>query len=293
MHMPYTKNPQMPRVRMQAVRLVKQGWSMRKVGRYMGFNHTAISKWVKRADEYNYKRIIPTLSSRPHNHPRALKQDMIDAIVKQREKSGRCAKVVCQELKNKGIVTNISSVQRTLDRKGLIKKKSPWKRLYKNIPRPLPIKPGRLVQTDTIHIILPNGKRFYVYTLVDVFSRWAYARVSTKINTHRSTKFIKEAQRRASFVFQTIQSDNGPEFSKWFSQNIGISHRHSRIRQPNDNSHVERFNRTIKEECLNKTPLFPVAFQRAINNYMPYYNNHRLHLGINLKTPVEWCQAID
>jgi transposase InsO family protein len=101
---------------------------------------------------------------------------------------------------------------------------------------------------------------------------------------------LKEAQKQASFRFKTIQSDHGPEFSTWFSEQAGrlnLVHRHSRVRKPNDNGHLERFNRTIQEECLNQIPATPVLYQRAIDKYLIYYNNQRLHLGINLKTPLE------
>ena len=56
--------------------------------------------------------------------------------------------------------------------------------------------------------------------------------------------------------------------------------------------HIERFNRTLQEECLNKVAYNPVSFQKAINEYLPYYNNERLHLGINYLTPRECVQAI-
>jgi hypothetical protein len=49
-----------------------------------------------------------------------------------------------------------------------------------------------------------------------------------------------------------IQSDHGPEFGKWFVERIKKSHRYTRIGKPNDNSHIERFNRTLQEECLDK-----------------------------------------
>ena len=296
--MSYTNNPNMPKVRMQAVHLVYQGWSTRKVGRHFGVGSSTISKWIKKDKLFglNGWRPIPTESSRPHHHPRELSEEIIERIIVQRKKHNRCAEVVCQDLINQGIVVNLSSVKRTLDRQGLIKKRSPWKKWHFSLPRPEPINAGDLVQIDTIHIVLKNGFRFYIYTLIDVFSRWAYAKVSMKINTHQSLKFIKEAQKQAPFKFKMIQSDHGSEFSAWLTENIGIldiDHRHSRVRKPNDNAHIERFNRSIQEECLDKSLPVPAEYQRAINEYLPYYNGRRLHLGIKLKTPLECVQAID
>ncbi|MBI4160446.1 MAG: DDE-type integrase/transposase/recombinase, partial [Candidatus Yanofskybacteria bacterium] len=38
--------------------------------------------------------------------------------------------------------------------------------------------------------------------------------------------------------------DHGSEFSKWFTKVVeysGVSHRHTRVRTPTDNGHIERF----------------------------------------------------
>ena len=110
--MSYSKNPHLPLVRMQAVSLVRGGWSARKTARYLGFHHTAVLKWLKKADEKS--EVIPTESSRPHSHPRKLKLKIVNAIVKIRKKHRRCAEVVHRELFNTGIVVSLSSVKRTL-----------------------------------------------------------------------------------------------------------------------------------------------------------------------------------
>lgn len=279
---------------MQAVNLVRKGWSIRKVARYMGFHHTAVMKWIKRAPS-DGRQTIPTRSSRPSSHPNELPSVIVKAIIDQRKKHNRCAEIVHRELINRGIEMSLSSVKRTLKREGLIRYRSPWKKIHKQLPRPEAVLAGDLVQIDTIHIIPRVGPRIYVYTLIDIASRWAYAKASQKINTHQSLAFVKEAQEKAPFNFKTVQSDHGSEFSKWFTKRIeerNTIHRHSRIRQSNDNGHVERFNRTIQEECLNKMPPLLVAYQRAIREYLPYYNNERLHMGINFQTPSKILQVV-
>jgi len=295
MYMPYSNNPNLPKVRQQAVSLVYQGWSARKAARYFGVGSGTVSKWMKKDCCWGL-RPIATKSSRPHHHPLSLPQDIIDSIVKLRMKHNRCAEVVHQELLNQGVSVSLSSVKRTLERQGLIRKRSPWKRWHFSEPRPLAAIPGDLVQIDTIHLGPCNSARLYVYTLLDVFSRWAFAKVSLKINTHLSFRFVKEARDNIDFPFLTLQSDHGQEFSSWFTEHVrelDISHRHSRVRQANDNGHLERFNRTLQEECLSRIPQTLRAFRKEIPEYLQYYNTERLHLGLNLKTPIECVQAID
>jgi transposase InsO family protein len=83
-----------------------------------------------------------------------------------------------------------------------------------------------------------------------------------------------------------IQTDHGAEFSTWFTHcliTMKIAHRHSKIRKPNDNAHIERFNRTVQEECLDQTAHIIPEFRKALKIYLPYYNNERLHIGFEFQ----------
>jgi transposase InsO family protein len=291
--MAYTINPKMPKVRRDTVRLVKyRGWSIRKVAKYSGYAPSTISRWCKKDPTGGWHE-IPTLSSRPKTSPKALSREIVNAIVKQRIKNRRCGQVVHQELSRDGVKVSLSSVQRTLDRCYLLKKKSLWKRPHDFTPRPEATHLGSLLQCDTIHIVAPGGSRIYVYTLIDLYSRWAYAEVVEKIGAETSVQFIKKAKRKASFCFEMIQTDNGSEFSTWFTHGLsrlGIRHRHGRVHQSNDQAHVERFNRTVQEECLDRVVHTILSFRKALPEYLNYYNNERLHMGINYQTPLEVLQ---
>lgn len=284
-NMPYTLNPHLPNVRRDAADLVRRGWGVRKVARYMGVSPGTVTKWVKKAAKYGYVP-IPTLSSRPKHHPKQLSDELVWKIFHKRLLVKRSAEVVQQELINEGVSVSLSSVKRTLDRLGLLKKRSPWKRYRVPMVRPNVERQGDLVQVDTIHIPTSEG-RIYVFTLLDVFSRWAYAKAYTHATAKTATRFLAEAQKVSSFPFKVIQSDNGSEFSGWFSEHIPSIHRHSRVRRPNDNAHLERFNRTIQEECLDAVPKKIRDLNAAIKKYLPYYNGKRLHFGLKLQTPLQ------
>ena len=286
MYMAYSKNPHLPRVRRDAVKLLREGWSTRKVARHLGYSQSVIVKWAKKAPK-DMRRVIPTASSRPHRHPRALPEQIIQAILRERKKRSRCAEAVHGALALQGIEVSLSSVKRTLARYGMTKQRSPWKRWHRSFVRAKAANPGDLVQLDTIHIQPRGGRKFYIYTLIDLHSRFAYAKVTQKISAPTSVRFLREAQRRAPFSFRVLQTDNGPEFTTHFTERVALPHRHSRVRQSNDNAHVERFNRTIQEECLDREICDPEHYQRAIRKYLPYYNGERLHLGLQLRTPLQ------
>lgn len=280
----------MAKVRQDAVNLVKyRGWSMRKVARRFGVEPSTISRWCRRPFATGWHE-LPTRSSRPKTSPNALKREIVQAIIRKRIGRRRCGQVIHQELKREGVSVSLPSVQRTLGRLGMLKKRSPWKRPHDATPRPEVLFAGALVQLDTIHILIPDGTRIYIYTLIDLFSRWAYAEVVERIGAEASVQFVRRAQRAADFDFKMIQTDHGPEFSTWFTHALlskKIAHRHSRVRQSNDNAHVERFNRTIQEECLDRANHTIASFQKVLPPYLEYYNTERLHMGINYQTPLE------
>lgn len=285
--MPYTTNKNMPRIRREAAQLVYRGWSTRKVARHFGFSQSVIVKWVAKAKKIGYHPIA-TQSSRPLHHPRQLTTEVVKRIVALRLKTKRTSEVVHQHMLNEGIKVSLNSVRRTIDRHGLMKKRNPWKRYHPPVDRPYPLKAGDLVQIDTIHRMINKKKRLYVFVLIDVYSRWIYAKAYPKIGGKQTVRFVNEAQKHAIFNFKMLQSDHGPEFSNWFVARISKNHRYTRIGKPNDNAHIERVNRTIQEECLDKISNDVFKINCELKKYLQYYNYERLHLSLKLKTPSQF-----
>lgn len=296
MYMAYTTNPNLPRVRAEAVALVRNGWSIRKVARKYGFSHCTIRLWLRRGFEYGPRGhlVIPTISSRPHHHPKELRQEVINRILMLRGERNQCAEILHHRLKEEDTSVSLSSVKRVLQRHG-ISRFSRWKKWHQYPERPLPAKPGILVQIDSMQEGLPT-EHLHAYALIDVYSRWAWAWPTARISTYASVRFVMNAQATAPFRFGTIQSDHGGEFSKWFTNAIerrGFAHRHSRVRTPTDNSHVERFIQTLQRDCLDRIPRSLSVWRKEIPEYLRYYNTERPHMGLSMKTPAEWLEAID
>ncbi len=174
----------------------------------------------------------------------------------------------------------------------MVKLKYHRNRRYKSIPRPKILNPGDLVEIDTIHLFNPISKqKRYVYTVIDLYTRMAYARVYGDLKPGHSIDVIIEAEQYFGFKFKTVQSDNGLEFSRYFETKLeakGIQIRHTRLGRPNDNAHIERFNRTIQEECTGSYYLESESLKKLDNkilNYIDFYNYKRIHLGIGYRTP--------
>ena len=226
----------MPRVRAQAVRMVRKGSSTRTVARHFGYTQSAVVKWCKKAGIVVGAR-IETRSSRPKGHPHSLSKEIVAKIVATRMEHKRCSEVIHEYLKRDGVEVSLSSVKRKLSTYGLLKKKSKWKRYRIYPPRPEATRPGRLVQMDTIHFVDKYDKRIYVYTALDVYSRYGFAVLSKRIGAKQSVSFLRKAISYFPFRIKNIQTDNGSEFSLYFTDAVKrnkMTHRHIHPRSPNE-----------------------------------------------------------
>jgi transposase InsO family protein len=139
------------------------------------------------------------------------------------------------------------------------------------------------------------GQDTTIYTLIDVYSRLTYAEYHTKLKQGISYLVVKNAQKYLGFNFKMIQTDHGPEFKDGFTYLLSrssIKLRHSRIRKPNDNAHIERFNRTLQEECFNGVLPKEKSIRKDLREYLDYYSNFRLHLSLNLQTPIQFVAKV-
>lgn len=319
--MAYSTNPNLPRARALGLKLLLlQSLSLQTAANKCGVHRTTIwrwkQKWLRLNEHQQLKNVnrphrqsgtqfrllsctwlIPTLRSRPRTSPTAIGQHVIDRVLELRRTLKRCAEVVWHHLlHNDGIRISLSSVRRILKRNHELSGRRHRVR-HGNPKRPLPAKAGELVQTDTIHYVCPFTKRRrYVYTVIDLYSRMAYAEVNNRIGPGIAARVITRAQNGFGFTFAMVQADNGPEFRRHFEDKLrirGILSRHSRLHRPNDNAHIERFNRTIQEECLGRYLSHKTtnkAVQERLSAYLDYYNQKRVHLSLQCRTPNEMLQ---
>jgi len=320
--MAYSTNPNLPRARALALRLlIEEARPTQVVANRCGVNRSTVWRWKKKWLEINsnvqlenfnrptrisgtkfrqaaLKWLVPTLSARPLYSPKAISKQIIELVISLRQMLKRCAEVVWYHLvHDNGVSISLSSVRRILKRHHYISGRK--KRVRRDNPRrPHVTKPGELVETDTIHYICPITKtRRYVYTVIDVYTRMTYAEIHPRILPGLAAQVVLHARNELGFDFTMIQADNGPEFSRYFEQVLrghDMPVRHTRLGRPNDNAHIERFNRTIQEECLGSTITYTAAtkhLQTKIYNYLEYYNFKRVHLSLQYRTPAQMLQS--
>ncbi len=321
--MAYSINPNLPRARALAMKLLfQEKLSLQVVANKCGVHRSTVYRWkikwleinehVELENNYRPNReagkqfrftavhwLIPTLSSRPQTSPNAIGGVIVQRILELRNTLKRCAEVVWYHLVHmEGIVVSLSSVRRILKRHHCFDGARKKRVRPDNPRRPHVTKPGELVETDTIHYICPITKtRRYVYTVIDIYTRMTYAEIHPRILPGLAANVILHARNEFGFEFTMVQSDNGPEFGRYFEQVLARHNmpvRHTRLGRPNDNAHIERFNRIIQEECLGNTITYKTTtkhLQGKIYSYLEYYNFKRVHLSLQFRTPIEMLQS--
>lgn len=144
-----------------------------------------------------------------------------------------------------------------------------------------------------------GDKKLYIIGLLDDYSRVCWLEVIDSIKAidvmFASMEIMMRMKVRYDISFKEIMSDNGSEFaSKNNAQHplermlkfYDIKHRYTRAFRPQTNGKIERFWKTIEDELLSGEQFDTLDdFKRHILGYVIYYNEHRMHQGINLKKP--------
>jgi len=150
---------------------------------------------------------------------------------------------------------------------------------------------------DLKHLTLLDGTKVYICVILDDYSRLALAAVAaTSASTEWVSQVAQQAIRRCGTP-QEIVSDNGREFvSVWeatltkFGQLLaeqGIAHHRSAPYYPQGNGKVEAFNKTLTRELLLRSSFATLSeLQAALDRYLSYYNNYRLHSALGWQPPI-------
>lgn len=155
---------------------------------------------------------------------------------------------------------------------------------------PRPQEPGH-VQVDIKY--LPGKK--YELTVIDVYSRYVDAVIVESLSALTAKTAFEAVLKRLPFIVHTIQTDNGGEFEaefKTFIEGKNLARRTNASYSPWQNGVVERFHRTVAEECYLGFPgdletASTAELQSHLASYLLWYNGERLHSALDYRTPLQ------
>lgn len=232
--------------------------------RVYGVSLSSVKRWNARYDGKDWRSLMER-SHRPHSHPKqhTESEEMIisKAFWEKYERYGWYG--VYAEAKTKGYSRSLSGLIHAAKRLELAEKskKKAGKRISRRYPE-LEV-PGEKVQIDVKEVpycclrgdLVRNNKHLYQWTAIDECTRLRFVYGFEEHTPENSVKFLWMLVRAFPFRIQTIQTDNGTEFTyKYISdteecpfdtalRELKIEHKLIPPRTPWHNGKVERSHR--------------------------------------------------
>jgi len=284
----------------RAVALTLEQYGPREQGD-LRLSGSTIRNWVRQVKRAkgNHSVLRPK-SRRPKQITLRIPEQVIGIIFTLRHQLGWGGHRIAAELKERGIgKVSARTVYQIFDRLGLpvriyaLKGKSDgiaYRRYEKHHPN---------VQWhfDLKQTYLADGTKVYICVVVDDYSRYALAAVVGLEKTTEWTAQVAEQTVGKAGKPKQVVTDNGTEFaSVWeecltkFSallEELGIEHVTTTPYYPQGNGKAEALIRTLNRELLRRRTCETIEeLQAAIDEYLVYYNNYRLHSSLGWKSPV-------
>lgn len=278
--------------------------------RHFGYSRSTFHLWLRRYQREG-PRGLEERSRRPHRVRRPTwGQELAQAVLHLREKHPRWGKdklVVLLRREGWQVSTSmVGRILRDIKDRGLLWEpdlRDPWlvkraaKRPYalRKPPDYISKAPGDLVEADTADIRFLPGQVYKHFTARDVVSRWDVLDVYHRATGQAAASFLDALLERMPFPVRAIQVDGGSEFKAQFEeacQKLGIHLFELPPRSPKLNGHVERAQRTHREEFYQMLdpPDSLAELRERLRAHETVYNTVRPHQALGQRTPWEFCQ---
>lgn len=191
------------------------------------------------------------------------------------------------------VAVSPATTYRVLKSAGLLNRFNRVKKSSKGNGFNQPIVPHQHWHTD-IKYVNYRGTFLFLISIIDGYSRYiVHHELRANMQEYDIEITIQRALEKYPSYKPRIISDNGPQYiSKDFAEYlkiVGLQHIRTSIAYPQSNGKIERYHRTIHEECLMKKSLINLKdAQKQITDYIEYYNTKRLHSSLYYLTPEDF-----
>ena len=199
-------------------------------------------------------------------------------------------------LRREGRRVNLKRVRRLCRKHGLLLRQK-RRRKRRGIGIGVPCRadrPNQVWAYDFVEDRTESGRKLRILTVIDEFTREC---VTVETEYRMNARFVAEALLRffeQHGTPQFVRSDNGPEFiARHLMRALataGVTARHIEPGSPWQNGVDERFNGSLRDECLNMETFHSREQARAvIKLYGWHYNTARPHSSLGYQTPAEFA----
>lgn len=173
--------------------------------------------------------------------------------------------------------------------------------------------PGEMVHADTKSLaktLLVERKKMYLFGVIDDCTRLCYVELVQKQTAAQVSKACARGLRwfkDHGIRVEEVMTDNGVEFTSYTSQKakethffetaismFDVKHRYTKPYRPQTNGKIERFWKTINEECIAqiRKGLTEEELSKEIKAFMYRYNYQRRHSAIEYAAPIDKLKKI-
>lgn len=282
--------------RVLLMRLHEQGRSLKTLSRETKVPRQILSEWWKRYQQAGVEGLRPR-SRRPLRSPRRIAAGMERRILQIRRQGLGPARIALET----GV--SAATVYRILARHGRQRLRPVVRR---SILRYEKTRPGELLHLDLKYLPdLNNPRPEYEFAAIDDYSREAVAQITADRTSRVATDFLEQVLAQLPYRVEAVMTDNDLVFTMRFAfhsdrqtrfqqacRSLGIQHRLIRPHTPASNGKVERFIKTIDDECYAvHRPRSSQTRRRVLQHFLWHYNHERRHLSLGGLTPVQRREA--
>jgi len=198
---------------------------------------------------------------------------------------------------NEGFAVSESTVYRILRREGLVKRQETQLMAAKEYHNKT-TRPHQMWATDASYFRVVGWGYYYLVTVMDDYSRFILGwKLQKDMSANSLIEVIQEAVDATGMTDVPVEdrtrllSDNGAGYvSRTFRDYlrlVGIGHILAAPYHPQTNGKLERYHQSIKRE-VNQVPYeLPGQLERAIADFVDYYNYRRYHKALGNVTPAD------
>jgi transposase InsO family protein len=267
----------------------RQARGKRRVLKELGIPKSTYYRW--RRNQHNSKS-----TRRPWNHITPNEERSILAVAREfPDLSSRQLAVWITD--NEGFAVSESTVYRLLRKEGLVKRQEteiPAAKEYHTKTT----RPHQMWATDASYFKVAGWGYYYLVTVMDDYSRFILGwRLQKDMSANSLIEVVQDAVDATGMTDVPVEnrtrllSDNGSGYvSRVFRDYlglVGIRHILAAPFHPQTNGKVERYQQSLKK-VVNQLPYeLPSQLERAIADFVDYYNYRRYHKALGDVTPAD------